>query len=299
MRRRRFSTIRSRFALVSSLLAASCSAQATGGPDASSQAASGTSEAAASDAASEHNPALDSGSPLIFIKNVLSPYVVRAGQTCMFTADPTQLALPSGTLDVALKSHYDAELLVGVQLPAEDGSSQGGSFNVQGVSVVIDDAHGNVLASYERLVAATVPAGSPAAPGFSPVGPLTILDQHTVASLDLDGSVQAVEPINLRVAATNVQVYLQVFGTTSEGVSLASMPFVFKIEVCRGCLVIFVPDDIDPSCPSPNCLGSGEPGWDSAPVSCEIGQEITVDCHICSALGVPECSPNMCLGVSD
>jgi hypothetical protein len=221
----------------------------------------------------------------IFVHSVLQPQLVAQGQACVFTSDPGQPFLSSGTLDTALKGEYDAVFLVGNQLVAQGDptapKTETSYVNVQGAIVRITDSLGNQLNTYTRLTAALIPPSVGTSPGYTPVGPVTILDPTTVAD-------------KIQVPALSVKrvvAFVKIFGVTLGGQSVESNEFQFPIDVCNECLIGFTPTDINPNCAIPNCLGNPSSGMTTPTLSCEIGQDFTVDCQICKAFGVPACDP--------
>ena len=121
----------------------------------------------------------------LFVQDVLSPPLVTQGQTCIFTADPTQPTISSGVLDYGLRTEYDANFLVGNQAVAKVNSqnlqTETDIITIQGAIVRITDAAGNQLANYTRLAASTVYPSTGTTPGYAPVTGVTIVDSATLA----------------------------------------------------------------------------------------------------------------------
>jgi hypothetical protein len=223
----------------------------------------------------------------MFITGVLAPKTVSNGQGCVYTSDPTQTMIPTGTLDVALRHQYDAEFLVASQIvPRANPSApspETSYVQIQGGVVRITDSQGNELKSFTRLTSGTINPGSSGSPSYSPVN-LTLLDQDTVESPGVIGPVLAGE-IKRLVA------YVHVFGTTLGGQSVESGEFAFPIDLCYTCLIGFTQanDDPNPLLPQPNCYGNAGNSTASGTVAetCAPGQDSTLDCTLCP--GVPEC----------
>jgi hypothetical protein len=231
-----------------------------------------------------HGSADGQASPL-FVRDVLAPHFVSSGQSCIYSSDPAQPFLSNGTLDTVLRDRYDAVFLVGNVLAAEADAAalltETSWVNIQGVVVRITDSIGTQLSSYTRLASATVAPAAGSSPGFSAVGPVTVVDPNTVRGLNVSVG-------NVR----RLVVYAQLFGTTLGGQSIETGIFEFPVDVCRACLISFTPADVNPACDAPNCLGNlALPPDAGQTVPCSIGQDFAVDCQVCKAVGVPECNP--------
>jgi hypothetical protein len=83
--------------------------------------------------------------------------------------------------------------------------------------------------------------------------------------------------------------YARFFGNTLGGRYVESDEFEFPVDVCKGCLIAFTPQDINPAYPVPNCLGNGALGTSTAQQSlpCKPGQDLPIDCIQCQA--IPDC----------
>ncbi len=224
----------------------------------------------------------------LFVQDVLLPPLVTQGQECVFTNDPTQTELPSGILDIGLRSNYVAEFLLGNQMVAESNSQQlqteTSTITVQGAIVRITDPAGNQLSTFTRLAATTVYPSSGTTPGYAPIG-LEIVDQNTLAGAAVQG------PLSQNGTA-RVVTYVKFFGNTLGGRSVESDEFEFPVDICNGCLVTFSTSDINPNAKTPNCLGNGSSSTNSSslPIPCFFGEDQTVDCASC--LQFPICNPN-------
>ncbi|HEY5147229.1 MAG TPA: hypothetical protein VII82_10700 [Polyangiaceae bacterium] len=221
----------------------------------------------------------------IFVDGVLAPQFVTAGMACTYTADPTQLHITGGVLDVGLVESYTAEFLVGNQIVPRGDPNQPDTetsfVNIQGAVVRILDSDGKQLTTFTQPAAITIPPSSGTSPGYAPIS-LTIIDPATALSLGLNamnmGSTKRLIP------------YTRFFGKTLGGDSVESNEFGFPVDVCWGCLVTFSAADVNPTLKFPNCAGnSSASASTSMSVPCTIGQDFAVDCSQCS--GLP-CRPN-------
>jgi hypothetical protein len=221
----------------------------------------------------------------IFVRQVLAPQSVAAGQQCIFTPDPTQPFLSSGTLDFLLRPEYDAMFLVANQMvPRGDPNApatETSFVTLQGAEVRILDSMGNTLNAYTRLSTATIPPSQGTAPTYTPIGPVAIVDQTTASKLNLAFG-----------AVRRVVTFTKFFGKTLGGQYVESNEYEFPVDVCSGCLIGFSAADVNPNYTTPNCLGNPGSMSSMANVPCFPGQDAIVDCSICRAAGIPECNPN-------
>jgi hypothetical protein len=214
----------------------------------------------------------------LFVRNALAPQLVTNGQACLFTADPTQPYLPEGTLDVAFRRSYGAVFLVGNQLvPRGDPTApktETSYVNIQGATIRITDSMGNALPGtppFTRLTSATIAPSAGTTVSYEPIG-VTIIGQPTIEALISSGQVTLGRSVRLIT-------YVRFFGQTLGGQYVESNEFEFPVDICRGCLIGFAPQDINSRCPAPNCVGNGMGG--TLPVPCERGQDYAVDCSQC------------------
>jgi hypothetical protein len=210
----------------------------------------------------------------LFIRDVLAPPTVAAGQQCIFTADPTQPTITSGSLDVALRTVYQAELLVGNQaIPLGDPNkpvTETARIRIEGGIVRITDVNTKTLFSYTTNTSGTVDPQSGTSPGFASIN-LQVLDSATV---------QGVAPTSLGSTVRLIS-NIRIFGHTLGGQYVESDEFPFPVDICFGCLIAF------PA--SGSCLGAmASTGMTSSlPVPCFAGQDQPVDCALCQS--IPAC----------
>jgi hypothetical protein len=220
----------------------------------------------------------------IFVQDVLAAQLVAQGQTCFFNNQPNQPFISSGILDIALRSDYTPTFLVGNQMVAESNSQQlqteTSTVRIEGAIVRITDAAGTQLNTFTRDTAATLYPASGTVPGYAPIS-ATIIDSNT---LNQDTQLQGIVGMG---GTARLITYVKFFGNTLGGRYVESDEFVFPVDVCRGCLILFSPTDVSPLFTSPNCLGGGVGASQIGP--CFPGQDFAIDCSQC--LTVPECNP--------
>jgi hypothetical protein len=238
-------------------------------------------------------PACVHNDSTLFVQNVLAPPLVTAGQECTFTSDPTQPAISSGTMDVALTGAYNATFLLANQMVSESNSQQlqteTSTIHVEGAVVRITDAAGNQLNNYTRFAAGTVYPASGTTPGYAPIS-VDIVDSTSASSISgqLAGG-----------AVVRLVTYTTFFGHTLGGRYVESDEFGFPVDVCYACLVAFTAADINPNLPFPNCVGTGTSGSaTSVPVPCKPGQDTPIDCSACRESSAV-CNPNAPAPVAD
>jgi hypothetical protein len=221
----------------------------------------------------------------LYVQDVLAAPFVTPGQTCTFSADPSQTFISSGTLDIALRNSYFAWFLLGNQMVAEANSQQlqteTSTITVQGAVVRITNASGSQLNTFTRFATATVYPASGSVPGFAPIG-ATIIDSNTIQNdTELLGTVSS-------GGTARLVTYVKFFGNTLGGKYVESDEFEFPVDVCQGCLIVFSAQDINPQFTSPNCIGNGTSSA-TLPAPCYPGQDFRIDCSQC--LSDPACNP--------
>jgi hypothetical protein len=230
----------------------------------------------------------------IFIRNALAPQLVTNGQACLFTTDPTQPYISTGTLDIDFSYGYGATFLVGNQLvPQGDPSSpktETSYVNIQGATVRTTDAAGKALPgtpTFTRLTSATIAPSAGTTVSYEPIS-ITLIGGTTIQDLIMAGQLPDVPPAGQPLRATRgirLITYVRFFGTTLGGQYVESNEFEYPVDICRGCLIQFAPQDIKPGCSVPNCFGMGMGG--SLPVPCRRGHDLPIDCSQC--LDVQDC----------
>jgi hypothetical protein len=229
-------------------------------------------------------PACAHNDSSLFVQDVLAPQLVATGQTCLYTTDPTQPFISSGTLDVGLKAEYTPTFLVGNQLVSQSNSQQlqteTSTITIQGAVVRITDSSGNTLTSFTDLASATVYPATGTTPGYAPIS-VTTVDEGTASNIK---NTLAGMPA---LSTIRVVTYVQFFGNTLGGESVQSDDFEFPVDLCVGCLVLFSAASENAADPLPNCnAATSSTGMVSAlPSPCFLGQDAKTDCSQCLFLG--------------
>ncbi len=224
-------------------------------------------------------PACAENDQSIFIRNMLGPAQNRQNNACVYSSDPTQLAISEGILDIGVADSYRAALLVGNQLIARgDGNntrSESNRARLDGAVVRVTDPNGGTLGEFTSLGSGFVEPQLNNQPSFGPFF-VTILDSSTIQKVA--GQVTGEQG---KLVIANIKV----FGRTLGGVDLETGEFQYPIRLCNGCLVSFASGD-DPATPGRDCnlkLESG--GTNNLP--CNPGQDEVTPCQTC--IGKPAC----------
>lgn len=219
----------------------------------------------------------------IFVQSVLAPQLVAPGTGCSYTDDPTQPAIDTGFLDIAVRNSYSAAFLLANQLvprgnPAAP-QTETSYVNIKGAIVQVTDAASGAATSpaFTSLASVVLPPAQGTTPGYSALPDITLIDEMTVANL---GIVPGEE--------VRLLVYAKFFGDTLGGQYVESDNYQFPVSVCNGCLISFTAADISPACSNVNCLGNSGAMAQTPQVPCN-GEDFPVDCQAC--LGNPICNP--------
>jgi hypothetical protein len=232
----------------------------------------------------------------IFIRGVMAPPSVGVGTQCVYTADPTLPELGSGVLDVALRSSYNATILVGNQLLPQANPDQA---RTESNRVVLQDAvvtvttagdvssggstisGGTQLLSYTDIISGFVDPSLGATPSYGLV---------TVNILAFDRVMTAL-PVPTNGGTITLVSHVKIQGQTLGRTNVETNEFDFPIDVCSGCLVSFPAGSENPVLPLPNCQGSlmSSGGNGTIVQPCALGQDQTVDCRLCQ--GNAACDP--------
>lgn len=224
-------------------------------------------------------PACVDNDQSLYIKQVMAP---PTGGDCTFQADPSQPALFEGTMDVALRSSYQAVVLVGNQMIARSDNlgarAESNKAHLDGAIVRITDANGNDINEFTAQASGFADASNGTIANFGLMG-ITLLDPPTLAK------------INIGTNGTLVLAKVKVFGETLGGVDLESGEFQFGIRVCRGCLVSFTDAD-DPAVDGVDCnlsvTSTPTGGAAQLELPCFPGQDVSVPCAYCRS-DIDEC----------
>jgi hypothetical protein len=229
-------------------------------------------------------PACAHNDSSIFINGVLAPSVSGSsnGQACTYTADPTQMHITTGLLDVAVLRSYDAVVLVGNQLIAraspEQGRTETNRVVIQGAIISVTDASGASLHDpFTRSAAATVDPSQGTQPGYTAIG-VELLDHGII-----DGIANS---LSIRGDPVRSLIHVKMFGNTLGGDHVETNDFQFPVDLCRGCLVLF--DAVSPS--TGTCAPAAASGSSSTKFTpCRLGQDQPFSCSYCYTQ--PECIP--------
>jgi hypothetical protein len=222
---------------------------------------------------------------ILFIRQINAD-IASGGPSCVVDNSPTSLFLLRGRLDVALRTHYDATLLVGFQSQSDAGGHQGPGVALQEVTARLEDTTGQVVWG---------PVSVPVS-GFvdtpAPTGVSYGITEATLIGTDfgvtLAEALQA-EPSLVR----HFKSVVRVSGRTSDGATLESDEWSFPIEACYHCLIVYPVDASDPKLvKQPNCDLSPPTGIGFVR-PCRPGQDDEVDCRVCKELlpTSPLCEP--------
>jgi hypothetical protein len=209
----------------------------------------------------------------IFVRDVLAPQLVTAGTACLFTPDPTQTFISSGTFDTSLRGDYEAAFLVGNQMvPQGDPTApktETSFVTITGAIVRVTDSQGHQISSSTGRTAATISPSTGGTPSYEPVF-VTLIDPATAAKVA--GS--SLAPGDAR----HVVTYVRFLGQTLGGQSVESDEFAFPVDVCSGCLISYAG--------AAACTGGAGGSSMQKPVPCNL-EDFAVDC---CALGPSACN---------
>lgn len=220
-------------------------------------------------------PACAENDSSMFVRMAIAPPQNRQNG-CVYTSDPTQPFLSSGTLDVAILAKdptYIVELLVGSQLfdrgDQKFTRAEPNRTHVNGAVVRVTDANGGQLSEFTSLTSAFIEPQANNTPGYSPAR-VQALDAATARKVSA-----GLAPGSDTLVVANIKV----FGTTLGGVDLESGEFQFPIRVCNGCLLSFNGGD-DPATPGRDC-SLPLPEQSNLPIPCRPGQDEGTLCQYC------------------
>jgi hypothetical protein len=210
--------------------------------------------------------------------------VLTEAPACVARAESSSTLLLTGLLDVALRSDYTANLLVGSQLaPRGDKTNlrtETMITNITGAEVhLFTDTGANVLEFTVPAVGTILPEAS-SDPGLGIVT-ATLVPASMRTDL-VNELLDSGQPLITRVAEVSV------FGKTIGGLEIESSPFTYLIRVCYGCLVEF-PAEAQGAVNTFECTSA----LDEAPVTpCRPGQDEGVDCRLCQSANEACLFPN-------
>jgi len=224
-------------------------------------------------------PACVENDQSLFVRNVLAPSTNRQNGQCVYTDDPQQAALFSGTLDLAFRDNYRAIVIVGNQLigrgdPANT-RAESNRVHLNGAIVRVTNPDGSQIAEFTSLATGFADIQSSNNPSFGTMQ-VVLIDKPT--SDALRGSLPA------NRATKQIIIFIKAFGKTLGGVDLESGEFQFPVEACNGCLV---KRTLDPAQPGVGCPATAAGGSTTEESPCETGQDESIPCESCR--GNPVC----------
>jgi hypothetical protein len=210
----------------------------------------------------------------VFVNDVLAPQVVANGMSCIYTSQPTQTFISSGSLDTALRLSYDPVYLVGNQMvPRGDPNSpmtETSYITIDHAIVrVTESQSGQQISTFTSRTTATIPPSSGTTPSYGPVG-VTTIDPATLADPRIDGVVRS-------GGVKKLVTYVRFFGKSLGGQSVESNEFAFPVDVCSSlygpCLIRV----------TSSCSGMGGTPQTQA-TTCTPGQDSATDCCLVPSL---------------
>jgi hypothetical protein len=233
----------------------------------------------------------DAGAPpadFLFVRQVVA-MIAGSGTPmgeCLTDASPSNLSLLEGSLDVAIRTHYEATLLVGFQSQSDGGAQPGPGVALQEAVARLEDPTGQVVWG-PFSIPLTGFADTPGPNGVS----------YAITNVTLVGSDFAVAVASTlqssRSLVRRFKSVVRVRGKKVGGAAIESDEFGFPLSVCYGCLVVYPPDANDPLVnPQPNCRLL-PPTGSSVVKPCRPGQDDSVDCRVCKEFlpTSPLCEP--------
>lgn len=211
----------------------------------------------------------------LFVFGVLAPVVPG----CDVTADPSQPVFGSGTLDVALRTNYEAWLLVGNQFTPRGAKQQLRAettrITLTGAEITLKDAATDQIITCKDQ--AHCGEFSVYGSGFANSSKSEDPGYGIIAAQLIPNAVGESYRASLAgKAGTTVSLVatVKVFGTTLGNQDVESGGFSYPIQLCMGCLVDFSSGKADGSC-TPKAEG------EIITPNCRMGQDDLVDCRSC------------------
>lgn len=230
-------------------------------------------------------PACAENDQSIFIRSALAPSTNRSNGVCTYTNDSQQASMSEGALDVGVRDHYVATLLVGNQLIGRGDPqlvrAEPNRVHLNGAIVRVTETSGALLGEFTASATGVADPQANNSPGYG-VLIVTAIDGPTAAKI--------AATIPDRATTKQVLVNMKAFGRTLGGVDVETGEFQLPIRVCKGCLVSFAGGNDPAQEPQPNCkaaLSAGGGGGSTLP--CAAGQDEPVPCQLCQ--GLPACDP--------
>jgi hypothetical protein len=216
---------------------------------------------------------------------------------CTVLADPASEMIGSGRLDIALRTNYEAWLLVGNQYAPRGAKQQLRTettrVTLTGAEITLKDAaSGKVLScknqpncgQFSVYGSGFANSSKSEDPGWGAISAQLIPSAVGESYLaDLTGALSKAGPSTIGLVAT-----VRAFGTTLGGQDVETGGFSFPIQVCNGCLI----DYSSIVFPATKCtLGANET---VTAAGCRMGQDESVDCRACLPADVCRCPGGVC-----
>lgn len=204
---------------------------------------------------------------MLFIEGVMA----LDRSDCVLRPEGNSVLLPSGIMDRALTSRYQAGLLVGSQLIQRGDKArlrtETARMSLLGAEISIESpAGGELIPAYSTIGTGFVNPSSGTEPGFGAI-------------------IVEIVPAGATLPEGLVLAKIRAFGETLGGQEVESNEYSFPIQVCTGCLIAYPAsayDDTQPPGSPYLCridadtdLGDGS--------TCLLGQDSAVPCTVCSA----------------
>ncbi len=204
----------------------------------------------------------------LFVRTVLA----NKSPTCVVKNDPSEAFLGIGVLDTALRTDYEATLLIGNQLVLRGSRDQlrneSSRITIRGAEVELFNQDESLRTSFSVPTHGFVDPGSGADPGYGVSDVTLIPNAEGVKLRDQLGASNA--------SRATITAGVRVFGDTLGGQEMQSDQLGFPIVVCHGCLISRPAKAIDKVtgiCVAPSDFEDDPP--------CRPGQDDALDCRFC------------------
>ncbi len=211
--------------------------------------------------------------------------------SCLIDGGEKGLFVSRGTVDVLLTSQYTMGAIIKNNMTsslvlrsrkATDGRLEANTIQVQRAVVKYtypDEAQfqgieAQVGSSHTEFVSLFLPPGA-AGPASVPLMKPSVdgLPSLAKAMFDALGPREVTNPAPSVILRTEVTM----FGEMSDGTEIEAQPFVFPLQVCKGCLLVY-PLAAKLGEGPLNCRNEEQPPTERP---CRVGQDDPVDCRIC------------------
>jgi hypothetical protein len=195
--------------------------------------------------------------------------------TCEVTPDEGAALLLEPKLDTAISPVYKVPILVANQLVSRGNTA---TLRTETSRVVLREA----IVRLTDTQGADIPNGTFSDPIFGTIDPANGIDPSFSAPLItlIDGQ------IGPQLAPGKYIANVIIRGETLGNIEVETDEWALPIDVCNGCLVVFVPEGDDPARPGVDCDIR-----DEAAFNCRMGMDAPVDCRACAAINPAVCAP--------